>query len=45
MSAISHAGPDTNGAGAGLLEQLPHGLAGGLPRRPAAPTALVGQQH
>ena len=24
------AGPDTNGEGAWLLEQLPHGLAGGL---------------
>ena len=29
-------GPDTNGEGAPLLEQLPHGLAGGLPRHPTA---------
>ena len=29
------AAPDRNGWGAGLLEQLPHGLAGGLPRHPA----------
>ena len=27
------ASSDTNGEGAGLLEQLPHGVAGGLPRR------------
>jgi hypothetical protein len=30
------AGPDTNGEGAGLLEQLPHRLAGGLSCHPAA---------
>ena len=29
------AGPDTSGEGAGLLELLSHGLAGGLLRRPA----------
>ena len=33
---IPIAGSDTNGEGAGLLEQLPHGLSGGLPRHPAA---------
>jgi len=36
MSAKFLAGLDTNGEGARLLEQLPHGLAGGPPRRPAA---------
>ena len=30
------AGPDTHGQVDLLLEQLPHGLAGGLPRRPAS---------